>query len=87
LFSLDNFKFKQGYLIRDANSKEEKSDPKHVTWEINITDSDGRKETERKLGIHKCTKADYEAFYPTTKKFKKVIDFHKKGNDFWCMDE
>jgi hypothetical protein len=73
LFNLEDFKFKQGFLIRDANSKEEKSDPKHVIWEINITDSDGRKETKRKLGMHKCTKADYGEFYPTTNKFKNVI--------------
>ena len=63
--------------MRDNYTKEEKSDPKHVMWYADIVESDGSSETLQQVGLHKCTNADHDYFYPPSERYRRAIDLHK----------
>ena len=56
-------------------------------WDVRYKVKIGDKITFIPLKIHKCSDADYDAFFTPSKSFAKVFDQAKKRKNHYCLDE
>ncbi len=63
------------------------NDPNFIQWLVLIRNKDGSTYTAEELKFHRCTKEDFDSFYPSQAKSAKAIERAEELFDMMCIDE
>ena len=87
--NLKEHNFTIAFGINDFLTHETKNDSKLVRWEVEIAQSDGYEfwGDSQKVGVHLCTQADRDKFYPAANNTKIKIDKEFAKGGMYCLDE
>ena len=81
--------WRMAFTIENKESRYAINDPRYVKWIIRQYEKRGKKLTERRLLVHRCTDEDFEMFYPVAKKDAAELGALKEAEDrgLFCLDK
>lgn len=85
---LNDIGFKIAFGVSDFLTNEILDDPNHVEWQVKLITGLNQKQLSFEfIPFHKCSKADYDSFYPPAIDSENMFKIAKNELDLFCLDD